>query len=393
VCPDSTGSRGEDLEETAALGGATFPRPYGPRPYGPRPYGPRPYGPRAGAPPPQPDPYGPRPYGPRPYGPRPYGPRPYGPRPYGPRDEAPSGALDPDEWSADVADLFCAESAVVRLGARVVFDEDDLPVAALEPPLGHADYVEQARGTSPKDKKPFVKDSAPTPSAGVSQRHLHARRHELAVKVVIPNALGRTLVEYPEVAWALKQDLAHALALRADQAFLHGAGGTPSSGVVHTAATVEHTPGTDRRQLLMVVRDMVGAMRIGEARFGNAGWVLHPRTLEGLSRLLTSNGQAETDPGWGLEAVLLLAHDGHDGGVLLGYPFVVSSATEDGNTTRIHFASDWSEAWIGADRQLVTVDVSVDALFATDETVIRAVMHHDFVVRRPEYFVYADAPA
>ena len=39
---------------------------------------------------------------------------------------------------------------------------------------------------------------------------------------------------------------------------------------------------------------------------------------------------------------------------------------------------------------MVAVDVSVDAHFQSDETVVRAVVNHDFLLRRPRFFIYAD---
>jgi hypothetical protein len=382
VCPDWTGPRGDDSDDDSPSD-----RPYGTKPYGTKPYGTKPYGTK--------------PYGTKPYGTKPYGTKPYGTKPYGTKSDDPD-FLDPDEWSEDVADLFCGTSAVVRLGARIVVDADDLSVAALEPLVGVAEYMTRPLATDPKhDEKPQVAQSQPKPRANVSQRDLRPRDHELAVKVVLPNDLVRTLVEDPEIAWAVKQDLARALAFRADQAFLHGPGGDPPLGIANTAAVVPLPPGAPPADLLKVVRRMVGTLRRRgpDVHWGNAGWVLHPHTLDGLSRLLTQNTQHQNAPGWGLESALLLTHDGSDGGDFLGYPFIVSAATYDKDAnqragkTRIHFSSDWSEAWIGADRDLVTVSVSVDAHFQTDETVIRAVMNHDFVVRRPPYFIYADRPA
>jgi Phage capsid family len=390
VCPDFTGFRGEDPEDDSPPD-----RPYGTKPYGTKPYGTKPYGTK--------------PYGTKPYGTKPYGTKPYGTKPYGTKSDD-GDFLDPDEWSEDVADLFCGASAVLRLGARIVYDADDLAIPAIEPVVGTPDYMTRPKATDPATHKtPQIKVSEEKPRAGLSERHLYCRHHELAVKVVIPNDLIRCLIEEPETAWAIKQDLARALAFRADQAFLHGAGGGPPLGIANTAAVNVGSPlpdGANVQDLLRVVRRMVGELRRrppeGEVQWGHAGWILHPRTLDGLSRLLTSNTQNQDPapppvPGWGIEAALLLRHDGEDGGVLMGYPFVVTAATfddaaPDERGTRIHFSSDWSEAWIGADRDLVTVDVSTDAEFQTDETVIRAVMNHDFLVRRPQYFIYANRP-
>src|SRR5690349_12221191 len=95
-------------------------RPFGTRPFGTRPFGTRPFGTR---------PFGTRPFGTRPFGTRPFGTRPFGTRPFGTRDDEEGGdSLHPAQWSADVADLFCAMSATVRLGARIVYDAENLLV-------------------------------------------------------------------------------------------------------------------------------------------------------------------------------------------------------------------------------------------------------------------------
>ena len=97
-------------------------RPYGGRPYGGRPYGGRPSGGR---------PYGGQPYGGRPYGGKPYGGKPYGGRPIGQHGD-PGGFLDLDEWSADIGELVCERSAVIRQGATL-FAGDELELPALAP--------------------------------------------------------------------------------------------------------------------------------------------------------------------------------------------------------------------------------------------------------------------
>jgi hypothetical protein len=396
VCPNLTGPWGEAPEENGPPE-----RPYGPRPYGPRPYGPRPYGPRGAGPPtePPPDgprPYGPRPYGPRPYGPRPYGPRPYGPRPYGPRDDAPSGFLDPDEWSADIADLFCECSAVVRLGARLIAGGDDIPVPAVDfrPDDAHGAYVKQLEETDndAKDRKPMKGHEKPY--ALLSQRKLHPRDHELAATVLIPNRLVRDLVESPDVAWALKEDIAKELAFQADLAFLQGAGGDAPLGIARNGA-IDKQPALQTAKavdLLKTARAMVKALRVGPALFRNPGWVLSHGALDVFAELVTLDSLTEGAGSWKLPArtidsTRLLMYDEKDGGQLLGYPFITTVAAGiGGDPQRMFLSSDWSEAWIATDGDLVTVDISSDARFTTDETVVRAVMHHDFVVRRPDYF-------
>ena len=84
-----------------------------------------------------------------------------------------------------------------------------------------------------------------------------------------------------------------------------------------------------------------------------------------------------------------------DGGALLGYPFIVTEAAADDpaadpRESRMYFSSDWSAAWVSAADPLVEVDFSGDIRFDQDETVVRAIMHHDFALSRPEFFTYTD---
>jgi HK97 family phage major capsid protein len=364
------GGEGPPYDEAPPLDRPAGMRPAGMRPAGMRPAGMRPAGMR---------PAGMRPAGMRPAGMRPAGMRPAGMRPAGmrPYEEQSDGLLDPDEWSADIAELFCACSAVVRLGARVALDQSDLRLLAVDPIEGISRYSDPLATTDPG------KAAAPALAARAAQAPATLKRFDLKPR-------DRELAESSEVASAIKQDIARALAFRADQAFFHGNGklGVP----LGIASTFEVGAGTADVDLLKLVRSMVTTLRHGrQAVFGCPGWVLHPRTLESLVQLRTTTGLVEDPNGRSLDATRLLEYDGSDGGALLGYPFIVSAATRAGNVTRIFLASDWSEAWIGADGNLVTVDVAPQAQFRSDETVMRAVMHHDFVLRRPRYFTYGIA--
>jgi hypothetical protein len=189
------------------------------------------------------------------------------------------------------------------------------------------------------------------------------------------------------VAWALKEDIARALAIRADEAFLHG--DDRSHGPDGITTVVEELPGAGG--LLETTRAMVAALRgVGHVQFACPGWILDPGTLDALTNVLTRNALRANRNGATIDSLAsgqLLAHDGADGGILLGYPFIVSTAARG----RIFFSSDWREAWIGADPGLVSLQFSADARFSTDETVLRAVAHHDLVIRQPSLFTYAHA--
>jgi HK97 family phage major capsid protein len=383
VCPDWMGSWGEDPpdDEAPAPQSPYGPRPAGMRPAGMRPAGMRPAGMRpAGMRPAGMRPAGMRPAGMRPAGMRPAGMRPAGMRPAGMRED---DLLDPEEWSADIAELFCAESAVVRLGARLVVGTGSVPVTSLSPVEDGADYLEKAPPPNVAIMEPEAVPTPEQPEVELILRQLRPHEHELAVRVNLPDYLVSTLAQRPDAAWAIKQDMARALAFRADQAFLHGANAPPDNptvpiGISGTAGVNSDAISGD---LLQKVRKMVTTLRKNDgARFGAAGWVLHPTTLETLA--------SETDGHRSLESTRLLKYDGSDGGILFGYPFVVSRATDHStDRRRIYFSCDWDEAWIAAENRLVTVDIASDASSKTGATVVSAVMYHDFAVRTPAAFI------
>ena len=343
-------------EEDRPFGG----RPYGGRPYGgrdaeDRPFGGRPYGGR---------PFGGRPYGGRPFGGRPFGGRPFGGRPYGGRPYGGRAVLDPDEWSADVAELVCQRSAVIRLGATLVSDEYELRVPVIDSTPGAPDYVEEGK------EKPRLERREP-------ELRLWPRDHELAAKVVLPDRVARDIAGDPLLALAVKEDLAEALALRADRAFLSGAppGPVGIAGLVKAVGGAAGPLATGRA-VLTAIRNV--------NPFRAPGWVLHPATLDLLSQSPPRPGDTTTlDRYRGL-----LCIDGADGGEFLGYPFIVSAAAVDGGTRRLYFSADWRQAWIGVDGDLVDIEISSEVHFQTDETVIRAVMAHDFGLARAEAFTW-----
>jgi Phage capsid family len=395
VSPDWMGPGGEDPPYDEPAPEPDYgDRPAGMRPGGVRPAGMRPAGMRpAGMRPAGMRPAGMRPAGMRPAGMRPAGMRPAGMRPAGMRDddEFPPG-LDPEEWSADVADLFCACSAVIRSGARLVVGHADLLVPS-EPLRGAPEYlprpvtadhdedVPQRLGAGQRD----LRAAAAAADASLATRRLRPRDHELTLRIAVRDQLVRALTEQPEVAWALKEDIARSLALRADHAFLHGDGDDGPRGI-------DHVPGVgaqaDRASVLETARAMVASLRGDDQRhFASAGWILSAGTLQQLAEVVTRNALVADADGASLDSLgsgQLLGYDGADGGMLLGYPFIVSAAAG----AQMYFSSDWREAWVGADPGLVTVRISTDARFQTDETVLRAVAHHDLDIRRPSFFVH-----
>ena len=375
------------------------------RPAGMRPAGMRPAGMR---------PAGMRPAGMRPAGMRPAGMRPAGMRPF---EDAGDGCLDPEEWSADVSCLFCDYSAVLRLGGRLAQDVTELPISQW--PASNAQYVAQAAPIDPDpagdpatigqdltDNAAAARPQADQADAQLFFRRLQPRSRELTLRIAVRNRLVRSIAEHPELAWALKEDIARALASRADAGFLHGDPGDAAEpgqvrGITQTGR-VSSEFGADE-DLLQTARAMVASLRRTRGiEFRDAGWVLHPTTLQALTELATVDGRTMSGKGTASSldafgAGQLLSQDGTDGGVLLGYPFVVTEAAadsprEDPRNSRMYFSSDWGAAWVSATSPLVEIDFSGDIRFNQDETVFRAIMHHDFALSRPEFFTYTEPP-
>jgi HK97 family phage major capsid protein len=277
------------------------------------------------------------------------------------------------------------------MGATLSFGLSELPYPN-PPVLGTPRYLPEPKlgegmddetdGAAATEIATAVADVSKQTATQLSYRRLRPRSHELTIQIAVRNRLVRTIVEHPEVAWTLKQDIASALAFRADQGFLHGdAAAHGPRGIAHIDRALDQEPAGDA---LETAREMVSKLRSRTRRFSNPGWILHPMTLDHLGLVLKDHA-AKNDAGQ------LLTYDGADGGTLLGYPYIVSAATQDGSPAdsgSMFFGSDWTEAWVAVEDPLVIVDVAPDIRLESDETLIRAVTLHDFALRAPSAFVH-----
>ena len=172
-----------------------------------------------------------------------------------------------------------------------------------------------------------------------------------------------------ELSFTLKSDLADGLARGADSAFLAGA--KPRG--ISARADLEVTKAAS---VLETVRAVVTNLREKQEapEFRQPGWILHPRTLDDLTR---------SPVGDTLDKYRLLRLDRADGGTLAGFPFVTSPGTVEAEPppTRVYFAADWSDAFVGIGERPVIVDTPA-APEVSGATVIRASMTADFILRR-----------
>ena len=218
---------------------------------------------------------------------------------------------------------------------------------------------------------------------------LHPGDWELEAGVLIQPNLRRAVAADPELSLAIKVDLGGALARRADEAFLRG-GGAPGPVGIQTNGLAAGA-GAD---LLDTGRQVVAAVRPAPVpgapapAFGAAGWVLASSTLDTLTTLVTADGLVGGAAERSLDSYRLLQLDGADGGVFLGYPFVLSAGAAPGN---LYFGTDWREALIGVNPSFVSVRVSTEAPPAPPGQgfVVRASISLDFALRRPTAFAWA----
>ena len=210
--------------------------------------------------------------------------------------------------------------------------------------------------------------------------------------LVVPE-LRRALEADPTIAEPIKVDLAEALARGADQAFLQGAG--PPGGPAGIGALVGAALGAVPGDLLATARAIVGEVRQPPAGqppvFRNPGWVFAQDTLDLLTQLPTADCLVTAPGNRTLDSYRALRLNGADGGVFLGYPFVLSRGATAPGQNSLYFAADWEEALIGVDSSFVSVHVSTEAPPAPPGQgfVIRGSISLDFALRRPNAFSWA----
>ena len=237
---------------------------------------------------------------------------------------------------------------MVTLGATVVSSDAEVWIPTAAP---NSIFIE-----TPPEEPPSIKPIRLSP-----------RRWKLEAWAVVPDALYRYLGANPELAQALKSDLADSLARDADAKFL---GELPRrDGAAES--------------LLETVLDIVTEIRgKADVDFRSPGWILNPATLDKLTR----SGEPGGDAARTLDTFRLLTLDGADGGTLVGLPFVTSGAA---TKPEIYFAADWGDAWVAVRGTPVTIDTPVEPS-VVGAVVIRASMNVGFALRRKDGFAWAN---
>lgn len=299
--------------------------------------------------------------------------------------DAAGGYLVPVEYSSEIIELLRPQSVVRRMGAMI------LPMTT-------------GKMTIPKVQggayASYIMENTNIPVMDMTFDSVELTWKKLVAMVPISNDLLR--YSSPAADTIVRDDLIAAIAEAEDTAFIRGVGvntprgllyWAPQSNKIHANASVTLDTVTD------ALSKAVLALKEANVRFVRPGWIMSPRT----------------------EMYLLTVRDGYGNyafrsemltGKLFGFPYAVTTVIPENTTiedtqnpgqfltvpnTEMYLV-DFADAVIGESMQLA-IDVSTEAsydiftwdqgrvpisAFTHDQTLIRVITEHDFVMRHPE---------
>lgn len=280
------------------------------------------------------------------------------------------GFLVPDEYSSEIIELL-RNRAIVRGTAGIRM----LP---LNGTLLVPKHTASAAGGYIGENQNIAKSE---PRFG--QHQMIERK--LACLVPISNDLIRN--SSPQVDAVVRDDLVASLSITEDSAFLYGTGtGNSPKGLRYWAnsTTPADTVGsTTADKVENDVRVALNALTGANVQLQRPVWYMAPRSKNYLAFVRDANGN-------------LLFPEVRENGSLLGYPIRESNQIPTnlggGTATDLFFAE--ATDMVLAEATGIIIDASteaayhdgsaVQASFSLDQTVIRAIARHDFMVRHEE---------
>lgn len=276
------------------------------------------------------------------------------------------GFLVPEQYSAEIVELLRASAVVRQAGARVMPMSGTLLVPKITTGSSAA-YVGENQNITKTEPK-------------FGQIRLTARK--LAAVVPISNDLLRT--SNPAADDVVLGDLVAGLANTEDAAFIRedGTGNAPK-GMYHWANAGNRTnsAGTALANIETDIRTAIGKLINNNVRMVSPAWLMAPRSRAELEWIRDASGN-KAFPEVG------------ERNQLRGYPIyptnnIPINLGAGSNATEMYFV-DMADAVIGEEMGIL-LDVSdtaayhdgtnVVAAFSQDQTVIRAIMKHDFAMR------------
>lgn len=290
------------------------------------------------------------------------------------------GYIVPPGYSTDLIELLYNRVAVRTLGAlSIPMPSGNLTIPKLTGGVT-ATYIGENQGQNAQQQTLGV--------VSLSWKKLRA---------TVPMSNDLIRFSNPRVDDVVRNDMVNAFAVAEDAAFLRGTGtGSSPQGIEGwiPAAHRANAQSADGSDLTLVIADLFRLPRLlEEANIPeiSPGWVISPRTKYFLMSVRDSVGN-------------FYFLDEMRRGTLLGKPYVstnqVPSNLGGGSDESVIYYGDWNDAVIGEADELM-LDVSNEAsyrdesgtlvsAFDLDQTVIRGIARHDFVVRRQESFAALD---
>lgn len=281
---------------------------------------------------------------------------------------AAGGFIVPTEYSTEMIELLQATAVMRKMGCRT------LPMDT-----GTMQIPRQAGGAT----SAYIGESQNIPASEQTFGMLQMTWKKLACLVPISNDLLR--FSNPSADAIVRDDMVTSMSLREDLAFIRGTGlqNTPR-GLRNWVNAANVIPTVAVFNLATVTTDMATAiMRLKSAnsKFIRPGWLLSPRSEMYLMSVRDVNGN------FAFRAEMLQ-------GKLWMMPYGVSNQIPEnlgvgGNESEVYLV-DFADCIIGESTNLI-IDTSAEAAyfdganvvaaFSLDQTVVRCIEQHDFVVR------------
>lgn len=287
-------------------------------------------------------------------------------------DATAGGFLVPTQFSQDFIALLRSATVMRKLG-----------VPTLQLPVGTIKLPKQTAGATAG----YIGENSNAPKSQLAVGQITLTFKKLAVLTPVSNDLLR--YSSPGADTIVRNDLIAAMALKEDAAFLRGDGtdGSPKGlkNWVNAGNKIDANTTVNNQNVATDLGKLMQKLMEADIPMTSPRWVMAPRVKNFLMTLQNSQGN------W-------VYKDEMSGGTLWGYPYAITTgvptnldytgaATND--ESEIYFF-DAAQCVIGEAENL-SVDASqeaayhdgnsVQAAFSLDQTVVRALAEHDFVVR------------
>lgn len=283
------------------------------------------------------------------------------------------GVLVPEQMSQEIIEFLRPRAVVRRMGPNI------MPMNS-----GVVTIPKQTGGATSEYIGESTSQNASQPTTG--QLRLVWRK----LRTTVP--LSNELLQFsnPSADTMVRDDMVASMAVREDKAFIRDDGvDAKPKGLFHWCPTTNKfdASGTTLTNVENDLLKAISTLENNDVRMIRPGWMMSPRSKNGFIQLRDGNGNLAfpemRDP---------------QNPTLLGFPVGLSNNIpnnlDSGSDESEIYLVDFADAIIGESNQIM-IEVSNEAsytdsggnlvsAFDQDETVIKAIMRHDFVMRHEE---------